>query len=426
MTEQSADTPHQAFRESLEGQIVTIPSIYKLLPEWQPNLHEDYERAREEELDPWIRRWVPDERTARSLCAADFGRFAGVWVPGCQPYRVLCTAAKYFAWYFVYDDIFDCGSLKHDQQAAETYRQASLQYFNFTLLGKGDQPDLSQFDDELQKALHCWDEVGEHIREVCSEETREVLCDEMLRYVGSLNNIDSIFRENEMPSVEEYWSRREATAAVYCVVATVPFIYGVDIQKSDVNIPAMRDLWKHTSYFVHISNDMFSLRKELADDQIENLVPVLMLNRGIDCNTAMQQSYELLHATAKGLQRAESNLSDSPQQVSPKISTAFVQGCFDTAMGLAHWSYCGARYFKPSEREDGHVIKFTIQGHKRQKDDMISTKEVQKTAGLATWYRFLPFGVLLIAPKIYSLVASTTLRWVPRGWIGIWSKSPSH
>lgn len=54
MAEQSSNTPHQAFRESLEGQIVTIPSIYKLLPKWQPNLHEDYERAREEELDPWI------------------------------------------------------------------------------------------------------------------------------------------------------------------------------------------------------------------------------------------------------------------------------------------------------------------------------------------------------------------------------------
>lgn len=90
------------------------------------------------------------------------------------------------------------------------------------------------------------------------------------------------------------------------------------------------------------------------------------------------------------------------------------------------FSYCGARYFKPSEREDGHVIKFTIQGHKPQKDDIIPNKQVQKTAGFATWYRFLPFGVLLIAPKIYSLVASTALRWLPRGWIGIRRKSPSY
>ncbi|OKO95920.1 hypothetical protein PENSUB_10941 [Penicillium subrubescens] len=235
MTEQIVDIRHQAFRGSLEGQTVNIPSMYKLLPEWRPNLHEEYERARDETLDPWIWRWVPNERTARSLCAADFGRFAAVWVPKSQSYRILCTAAKYFAWH-----------------AAETYRQASLQYFEFTLLGKGSMPDLSEFDCELQNALHCWDEVGEHIREVCSEETCEVLCDEMLRYVGSLNNVDSIFRDNELPSVQEYWDRRGATAAVYCVIATVPFIYGVDIHQSDIKISAMQDLWKHASYFVHM------------------------------------------------------------------------------------------------------------------------------------------------------------------------------
>jgi hypothetical protein len=59
MAEQAVNTPHKAFRGSLEGQVVTIPSIYKLIPGWQPNLHEGYKRARGDELDPWIRRYSP-------------------------------------------------------------------------------------------------------------------------------------------------------------------------------------------------------------------------------------------------------------------------------------------------------------------------------------------------------------------------------
>lgn len=59
MPEQAVHIRHKAFRGSLEGQTVTIPSMYKLLPEWQPNLHEEYERARDETLDPWIRRYFP-------------------------------------------------------------------------------------------------------------------------------------------------------------------------------------------------------------------------------------------------------------------------------------------------------------------------------------------------------------------------------
>ena len=58
MAEQAKETPYKTFRESLDGQTVTIPSIYKLVPEWQPNLHEDYLRAREEVLDPWIMKYV--------------------------------------------------------------------------------------------------------------------------------------------------------------------------------------------------------------------------------------------------------------------------------------------------------------------------------------------------------------------------------
>lgn len=74
------------------------------------------------------------------------------------------------------------------------------------------------------------------------------------------------------------------------------------------------------------------------DDQIENLIPVLMMNHpGIDCNTAMQQSYQILDNEAEGLQQAKEQLSESPEGVSPDISAAFIQGCFDTAMGLAHW-----------------------------------------------------------------------------------------
>lgn len=68
MPEQVVDIRHKAFRWSLEGQTVTIPSMYKLLPEWQPNLHEEYERARDETLNPWIRRYFPSVPSIHRSC----------------------------------------------------------------------------------------------------------------------------------------------------------------------------------------------------------------------------------------------------------------------------------------------------------------------------------------------------------------------
>ena len=139
--------------------------------------------------------------------------------------------------------VFDCGTLKYDEVLASEYRAASLQYFRSSLLGEGLAPDLSCFDIDLQNGLQCWNEIGENICQVSSrckpldpecsfkhgadldKATREVLCDEMIRYVGSLNNVDSIFSAYGTPTIEWYWERREATAAAYCVIAILPYVH---------------------------------------------------------------------------------------------------------------------------------------------------------------------------------------------------------
>jgi Terpene synthase family 2, C-terminal metal binding len=169
----------------------------------------------------------------------------------------------------------------------KAYKQASVEYFEHQLLSRRDYPDLSKFTPELQKALQSWDEVGSHIRECCSKggfpgcirctlliqcvtlETRAFLLETMLLYIASVSNVDSIFSGGSIPSLEDYWERRECTAAVYSVIATIPyihrergsnnddadscrFVFGSDIAEPDIRNPMMQQLWKHTSYICHM------------------------------------------------------------------------------------------------------------------------------------------------------------------------------
>lgn len=53
---------------------------------------------------------------------------------------------------------------------------------------------------------------------------REVFLDKMLRYVASVDTIDSIFHKGKVPSLAEYWQRRDLTAGVYPVLATLPYV----------------------------------------------------------------------------------------------------------------------------------------------------------------------------------------------------------
>ncbi|KAJ5887669.1 hypothetical protein N7495_007710, partial [Penicillium taxi] len=385
MTTLTGATAHAALRRSILGQKVTIPSIYKTFPEWKPQQHQDYKRARDEVLNPWIEKWVTDKRTNKALKTADFGVFAAVWCPDAS-FDILCTAAKYFAWYFVYDDIFDCGTLKHDEVHASEYRVASLQYFRFCLLGEGVAPDLSCFDIDLRNGLQCWDEIGEHICQVSSRSTREVLCDEMLRYIGSLNNVDTIFAAHEIPTIEEYWERREATAAAYCLDSFMEWIlieqmYKINPCKSYGGILRISFICQSFNILSKVSfkasdegyrtNDMLSFRKEVNDNQIENLIPVLMLNRQIECNTAMSQAYHLLQFEAGGFYDAEAQLAQKHQGKSKFISDVFREGCLNVAMGLAHWSYLGDRYFKVWEHDRDNVVQFTVGPPKLEKKKAI-------------------------------------------------------
>ncbi|KAF7181004.1 hypothetical protein CNMCM7691_000133 [Aspergillus felis] len=308
-TVQTLDKSHVDFRQSIRGQTARLPNFYSLFPEWEPRLHPDYDRARDEVLNPWIERWVPDADTSRKLQKADFGRFAAIMCPDAS-FEKMCTVGKAFAWvrclllpgeyseesadarqYFIWDDLFDCGSLTHDKMAIPEYRDKSMQYFRAVLSSKEDAPDLSACSDELQKALLCWDEVAAHIRAVCSE-------------------------ARSFPRGTAEHSRR--------------------------------------------INDMFSLRKEIADNQIENLVPILVLNQNIDCSSAMERSSLLIQEAACNFHKVEKRLRGLSQHASNPVTDMFLQGCKDVVMGLTHWSYTGQRYFKQSEIGDDSVIEFRL------------------------------------------------------------------
>ncbi|KAF9893955.1 hypothetical protein FE257_008926 [Aspergillus nanangensis] len=340
MAEQKTDVvrAHGGFRKAIQGQKATLPNFYSLFPDWNPVLHPEYERARDEILNPWIERsWVPNALTARKFQKAEFGVFAAVMCARASLEK-LGTVSKAFTWYFIWDDLFDCGSLADDKGAAQAYREKSIQYFCAALCNKGAFPDLSDCSEELYNALHCWDEVAAHMRTDCSREILELLLEKKLFYISSVDTTDTLFYANQVPSLMQYWKRRECTAGVYSVIATIPFIFDLHVDRNYIDSHhLMRLLWRHTSYLVHMINDMFSLRKEMTENQIENMVPVLMLNEGVDCNQAMKLSYQLVQEATRGFLEVESGLEANPGYTNSATSAIFTEGCKNIVMGLTHW-----------------------------------------------------------------------------------------
>ncbi|KAL4877351.1 isoprenoid synthase domain-containing protein [Aspergillus karnatakaensis] len=290
--------PHQDFCRTLRGEQATIPNLNELFTEWEPRFHPDWQKAREEVLDPWLQRWVDEQRTCAKLQAANFTRFAAI-VCADAPFERLCTVAKYFAW------------------------------------------------------------LNEKIRQdVC-----EILLATMLPFVDSVDTVDSIYAQDTVPTIAQYWHRRDLTAAVYPVIATLFFIHNATTSVSNLRNPDLAKLWKHTSYIVHITNDILSMPKEARDGQIEGLVPVLMMNYGLDCATAIEWSVQLAKDEARGIRAVEKQLLHEESKndgVRKLLADVFIDGCKDVAMGLINWSYHGERYFRKEEIQDDYTIKFEL------------------------------------------------------------------
>jgi hypothetical protein len=103
---------------ALQGQHVIVPNVRQLFPSWKPRIHVEYEKARDEVLNPWIRRWVKqidcsrdpiyniltsftswvdNDTTCRKFQKAEFGVFAAI-ICADSPFDRMCTVGKYFAW----------------------------------------------------------------------------------------------------------------------------------------------------------------------------------------------------------------------------------------------------------------------------------------------------------------------------------------
>ena len=95
--------------------------------------------------------------------------------------------------------------------------------------------------------------------------------------------------------------------------------------------------WYVAEYCFHLDPGTLWLNYKQNDDQVEDLLPVLIMNEPMTCDTAMQKSYDLLKEEAAGFYDAEKRLMGSLSDKDKAVGEAFVQGCLNIAMGLAHW-----------------------------------------------------------------------------------------
>ena len=77
-----------------------------------------------------------------------------------------------------------------------------------------------------------------------------------------------------VPTVEEYWGYRDGACCMHMCIALIELGIGSSIPADVLNSSEMNDLWFETSCANWITNDILSAKKEMAEDYVENIVPL--------------------------------------------------------------------------------------------------------------------------------------------------------
>jgi len=157
-----------------------------------------------------------------------------------------------------------------------------------------------------------------------------------------------------MPSSEEFILMRRATIGGAMVEAMVEYSLDLDIPDYVFEHPTIRAMSDATTDIMTWPNDLCSFNKEQADGDYQNLVCILMIERNINLQGAVDLLTDMLAQRVQDYVDLKATLPswgpdvDAPLAIYLKNLEHFVQGTI-------LWYYSVPRYFRDidvSDRED--------------------------------------------------------------------------
>ncbi|KAG1837270.1 isoprenoid synthase domain-containing protein [Suillus subalutaceus] len=305
---------HYYFRQNLHGYAVSRASDQWLI---------DVARLVEHEL--------------RGYIEMDAGRYAAVCYPDADAFH-LQVCSDFFAWGFILDDLMEYGVV--DVRGALESCISALR-------------DPINFDTEQLGARMC-KSFGSRFRETAGPGcTKRFIHRIELYFAAVAKQVDDRAKGN-MYDLQSFIALRRDLCGLKPSFTLIEFVARIDLPDEVMSHPAIVALEYAANDHVCWANDIVSYNKEQSqgDAHWQNLVAVLMHDRGLDIQGAMNHTGQMCK---DAIQRFESNRAILPswgEEVDKQVAI-YVEGLQNWMIGSLHWHFNSPRYFG----KDGHAVK---------------------------------------------------------------------
>ncbi|KAL9617238.1 MAG: hypothetical protein Q9160_007966 [Pyrenula sp. 1 TL-2023] len=266
---------------SLEGQKALIPDLRPLLSHW-PQKANPQENRLEKDVDAYLNNLFPPGKRLAKMKAANAAQFASAWWP----------YASYL--YGTMTDSLEFSSIAEKWRSGKAYREETMLYISACLSGNFDvaarmstNPFITNFEPVARSLLGKISPVQ-----------NAVLLRELEWFVDMVGLEHQYVVKGQLPSVEEYIERRKGSSAVTVCLAITE------------------------------TNDILSIKKELAQNQVDSLLPLLYA-RHHSLSSSISIAVDMLSTSIASLDRCSERLlaQHPPETDVGRHVQEFVDGC---------------------------------------------------------------------------------------------------
>ncbi|KAL1759644.1 isoprenoid synthase domain-containing protein [Schizophyllum commune] len=157
-----------------------------------------------------------------------------------------------------------------------------------------------------------------------------------------------------IPDLESYVALRRDTSGCKPCWALIEYANNLDIPDAVMDHPVLREMGEAANDLVTWSNDIFSYNVEQSKGDTHNMIAVVMNERGLDLQGAVDFVGELCKQAIDRFNYARSCLPSWSPQIDRDVDV-YADGLANWMVGSLHWSFETERYFG----KDGHTVKAT-------------------------------------------------------------------
>ncbi|KAA8906666.1 isoprenoid synthase domain-containing protein [Sphaerosporella brunnea] len=344
-------TPQQKALSLIKGQKLLLPNLYDALPGWDGFQGGDCSKRVNNAVESWTQSWTNCASILKTARAGRFGLLARCFYPDAEEEAVFDMAC-YLVWIFVWDDKFDKSVTSIEFGAAKQLQDETLRLLNHL------------FNDAPWQDPKTLDAVNRGFFPICAKiaarsasEARKRILHDLEAFVDSVTDW---FRRDDgsMPTVAEHYANRDLNAGVRPTIALIEYCYGLDIPSSIMEHESLQEIKERATEIVMIANDLASIRPEITEGRVGNIVAVLAYNEGMSAQEAMDHAFTLLQKAHAAFEAAERRLPlPSGDAAVDQDVRKFVLGCKHVCTGNIHWSYNSYRYHgEDPVREKGKIV----------------------------------------------------------------------